>query len=58
MWSLETDYYKKAGFFKEKISESSCKPKELRESLKYLGMPNQTLISNFRATLKKVRHLL
>ena len=37
----------KGTFFKEKISESIGKPKELWESLKYLGMPNKTLISNF-----------
>ena len=36
-------------FFKEKISESICKPKELWESPKYLGTPNKTLISNFNA---------
>ena len=38
---------RKGTFFKEKISESIGKPKELWESLKYLGMPNKTLISNF-----------
>ena len=40
---------KKQGFFKEKISESIGKPKELWESLKFLAMPNKTLISNFNA---------
>ena len=38
---------KKKAFVKEKISESIGKPKELWESLRYLGMPNKTLISNF-----------
>ena len=32
-----TDRNKKAGFFKEKISESIGKPKELWEALKYLN---------------------
>ena len=40
---------KKEAFFKEKILESIGKPKQLWESLKYLGMPNKTLISNFNA---------
>ena len=38
---------KKKAFVKEKISESIGKPKELWESLRYLAMPNKTLISNF-----------
>ena len=47
---METDCKKKKeGFFEQKISESIGKPKELQESLKYLGMPNKTLISNFNA---------
>ena len=37
-------------FVKEKILESIGEPKELWESLKYLGMPNKTLISNSNAT--------
>ena len=40
---------KKQAFLKEKISKSIGKPKELWNSRKYLGMPNQTLISNFNA---------
>ena len=40
---------KKQAFVKEKISQSVGKPKELYKSLKYLGMPNKTLISNFNA---------
>ena len=38
---------KKQAFFKEKISISIGKPKELWESLTYLGMLNKTRISNF-----------
>ena len=38
---------KKQAFFKEKISESIGKQRELWESFKYLGMPNKTLISKF-----------
>ena len=38
---------KKQPFFKEKISESIGNSTELWESLKYLGMPKETLISNF-----------
>ena len=41
---------KKQAFFKEKLSETNGKPKELWESLKSLGMPNKTVISNFNAT--------
>ena len=40
---------KKKKFFKEKLSETIGKPKELWESLKSLGMPNKTVISNFNA---------
>ena len=40
---------KKDDFLKEKISGSIGKPQELWEFLKYLGMPNKTLISNFNA---------
>ena len=40
---------KKQAYFKEKFSESIGKPKELWESLKYLDMPNKSLISNFSA---------
>ena len=40
---------KKQAFFKEKLSETIGKPKELWESLKSLGMPNKTVISNFKA---------
>ena len=40
---------KKQAFFKEKLSETIGKPKELWESLKSLGMPNKTVISNFEA---------
>ena len=34
-------------FFEEKLSETIGKPKELWESLKSLGMPNKSVISNF-----------
>ena len=40
---------KKQAFFKEKLSETIGKPKELWQSLKSLGMPNKTVISNFNA---------
>ena len=40
---------KKKKFFKEKLSETIGKPKELWESLKSLGLPNKTVISNFNA---------
>ena len=40
---------KKQAFVKEKVSESIGKPKQLWESLKYLGMLNKTLILNFNA---------
>ena len=36
-------------FFEEKLSETIGKPKELWESLKSLGMPKRTVISNFNA---------
>ena len=37
---------KKQAFFKEEISESIGKPKELWESFKQLSLPNKTLITN------------
>ena len=40
---------KKQAFVKEKILESIGKPKELWESLKYVGMQNKNLISNLNA---------
>ena len=40
---------KNQAFYKEKISERIDKPKEIWESLKYLGKPNKTLLSNFNA---------
>ena len=40
---------KKQAVFKEKISESISKPKELWKSLKSLGIPNRTPNSNFNA---------
>ena len=40
---------KKQAFCKEKLSETISKPKEIWESLKPLGMPNKTGISNFNA---------
>ena len=36
-------------FFEEKLSETIGKPTELWESLKSLGMPNETVISNLNA---------
>ena len=45
-WLLQK---KKKKFFKEKLSEAIGKPKELWESLKSLGLPNKTVISNFNA---------
>ena len=45
-WLLQK---KKKKFFKEKLSETIGKPKELWESLKSLGLPNKTVISNFNA---------
>ena len=43
---------KKQAFFEEKLPETIGKPKELWESLKALGMPNKTVISNFNAIEK------
>ena len=40
---------KKQACFEEKLSETIGKPKELWESLKSLGMPKRTVISNFNA---------
>ena len=40
---------KKRAFFDDKLSENIGKPKELWETLKSLGMPQKTLISNFNA---------
>ena len=40
---------KKQAFFKEKLTETIGKPKELWKSLKILGMPNKTVMSNFNA---------
>ena len=40
---------KKIAFFDDKLSECIGKPKELWETLKFLGMPKKTLISNFNA---------
>ena len=40
---------KKQVFFEEKLSETIGKPKDLWESLKFLGMLNKTVIPNFNA---------
>ena len=40
---------KKKAFYEQKLSETIGKPKELWESLKSLGMPNETVISNLNA---------
>ena len=40
---------KKLAFFDEKLSESVAKPKELWNTLKSLGMPKKTVVSNFNA---------
>ena len=40
---------KKQAFFEGKLSETIGQPKQLWESLKSLGMPNKTVISNFNA---------
>ena len=40
---------KNQAFYNEKISERIDKPKEVWESLKYLGKPNKTLLSKFNA---------
>ena len=37
----------KHAFFKEKLSETIVKPKQLWESCKSLGMPNKRVICNF-----------
>ena len=44
---------KKQAFFEENLSETIGKLKELWESLKSLGMPNKTIISNLMQ-LKKM----
>ena len=40
---------KKQAFFEEKLSETIGKLEDLWESLKFLGIPNKTVISNFNA---------
>ena len=50
--NLKTDCFKKQAFFEENLSETIGKPKELWESLKFLGMPNKTVISNFNVIEK------
>ena len=40
---------KKREFFDDKLTENVGKPKELWETLKSLGMPHKSLISNFNA---------
>ena len=40
---------KSQAFFDEKLSESVGKPKQLWNSLKSLGMPKTTVVSNFNA---------
>ena len=40
---------KKEAFFKEELSETIGKPKELWESFISLGMPNKTVTSNFNS---------
>ena len=40
---------RKKDFFEDKLLEMICKPKELWQSLKSVGMPNKTAISNFNA---------
>ena len=47
--ALKLTASKKDTFFEEKLSETIGKPKVLWESLKALGMPNKTVISNFNA---------
>ena len=47
--TLKSIAAKKRAFFDDKLSENIGKPKELWESLKSLGMPQKTLISNFSA---------
>ena len=41
---------KKQAFFDEKLSEIVGKPKELWNTLKSLGMPKKTIVSNFNVT--------
>ena len=43
---LKTDCVKKQAFFEDKLSETIGKTKGYQESLKSLGMPNKTVISN------------
>ena len=43
---------KKQAFFKEKLSETIDKPKQLWEYLKSLRMPNKTVMSNFNVIEK------
>ena len=43
---------KKQAFFKEKLSETIGKPKQLWEYLKSLRMPNKTVMSNFNVIEK------
>ena len=40
---------KKEAFSDEKLSENVSNPKELWNTLKSLGMPNKTVVSNFNA---------
>ena len=40
---------KKQPFFDKKDSENVGKPKELRNTLKFLGMPKKTVVSSFNA---------
>ena len=40
---------KKQAFFKDRLSKTIDKPKELWESLKSLSMPNKAVTSNFNA---------
>ena len=47
--ALKLTASKKQAFFEEKLSVTIRKPKELRESLKSLGIPNNRVISNFNA---------
>ena len=42
---------KKQAFFDESISESVGKPKELLNTLKFHGMPKETIVSNFSAII-------
>ena len=47
--TLKSTTAKKQAFFDDKLSEYIGKPKELWETLKCLGMPKKTIISNFNA---------